>query len=60
MQQGARDHQPALHSAREMIDLRVGAIAHPDEVKQFVGALRGLRLRNTEVARVNDQIPPDV
>jgi hypothetical protein len=32
MQQGAGDHQAAFHSARQMIDPGVGAIAHPDEV----------------------------
>ena len=60
MKQGARNHQPALHAAGKMIDLRVCAATEANEAKKFFSALGGLLFRNSIVAGVNDQVAQDI
>ena len=55
----ARDRQPALHAARERLDLVVRALRELDEVEELVGARAEVLPGQPEVAAVDDDVLAD-
>ncbi|MET3800228.1 hypothetical protein ABID70_000183 [Clavibacter michiganensis] len=54
--EGARDREPPLHAAGEVVDLGARAVAQLRELEQLVGARRDLLARQPEVSAVDDEV----